>query len=145
MAYHTDHAVRRADGWHRIRQGWRLAADLKLRRRRGSFEVHDTSKTGTLRREELTFCIDSEAASRPHLPRTMLARTGLRARGAPRARPALHRTHPGPRPEGDGKRRDEAARGSRQNGGQLVEERVSGGGRRLGPCGQTSRLLRDPS
>ena len=104
---------------------------------RASFEVHDTSKTGTLSREESRTFFDDYVRIAVFINMTvthhMLATDGGPALEAlkPMMREQLQllhqRTAPGHRPEGfDGKRRDEAAFGvlDKNGNGQLVEEEV---------------------
>ena len=104
---------------------------------RASFEVHDTSRTGTLSREESQTFFDDYVRIAVFINMTvthhMLATDGGPALEAlkPMMREQLQllhqRTAPGHRPEGfDGKRRDEAAFGvlDKNGNGQLVEEEV---------------------
>ena len=104
---------------------------------RASFKVHDTSKTGTLSREESRTFFDDYVRIAVFINMTvthhMLATDGGPALEAlkPMMRQQLQllhqRTAPGHRPEGfDGKRRDEAAFGvlDKNGNGQLVEEEV---------------------
>ena len=104
---------------------------------RASFKVHDTSKTGTLSREESRTFFDDYVRIAVFINMTvthhMLATDGGPALEAlkPMMREQLQllhqRTAPGHRPEGfDGKRRDEAAFGvlDKNGNGQLVEEEV---------------------
>ena len=104
---------------------------------RASFEVHDTSKTGTLSREESRTFFDDYVRIAVFINMTVthhvLATDGGPALEAckPMMRQQLQllhqRTAPGHRPEGfDGKRRDEAAFGvlDKNGNGQLVEEEV---------------------
>ena len=104
---------------------------------RASFEVHDTSKTGTLSREESRTFFDDYVRIAVFINMAvthhMLATDGGPALEAlkPMMRQQLQllhqRTAPGHRPEGfDGKRRDEAAFGvlDKNGNGQLVEEEV---------------------
>ena len=104
---------------------------------RASFEVHDTSKTGTLSREESQTFFDDYVRIAVFINMAvthhMLATDGGPALEAlkPMMRQQLQllhqRTAPGHRPEGfDGKRRDEAAFGvlDKNGNGQLVEEEV---------------------
>ena len=104
---------------------------------RASFEVHDTSKTGTLNREESRTFFDDYVRIAVFINMTvthhMLATDGGLALEAlkPMMREQLQllhqRTAPGHRPEGfDGKRRDEAAFGvlDKNGNGQLEEEEV---------------------
>ena len=104
---------------------------------RASFEVHDTSKTGTLSREESRTFFDDYVRIAVFINMAVthhvLATDGGPALEAckPMMRQQLQllhqRTAPGHRPEGfDGKRRDEAAFGvlDKNGNGQLVEEEV---------------------
>ena len=104
---------------------------------RASFEVHDTSRTGTLSREESRTFFDDYVRIAVFINMAvthhMLATDGGPALEAlkPMMREQLQllhqRTAPGHRPEGfDGKRRDEAAFGvlDKNGNGQLVEEEV---------------------
>ena len=104
---------------------------------RASFEVHDTSRTGTLSREESQTFFDDYVRIAVFINMAvthhMLATDGGPALEAlkPMMRQQLQllhqRTAPGHRPEGfDGKRRDEAAFGvlDKNGNGQLVEEEV---------------------
>ena len=104
---------------------------------RASFKVHDTSKTGTLSREESQTFFDDyvriEVFINMAVTHHVLATDGGPALEAckPMMREQLQllhqRTAPGHRPEGfDGKRRDEAAFGvlDKNGNGQLVEEEV---------------------
>ena len=104
---------------------------------RASFKVHDTSKTGTLSREESRTFFDDYVRIAVFINMAvthhMLATDGGPALEAlkPMMRQQLQllhqRTAPGHRPEGfDGKRRDEAAFGvlDKNGNGQLVEEEV---------------------
>ena len=104
---------------------------------RASFKVHDTSKTGTLSREESQTFFDDYVRIAVFINMAvthhMLATDGGPALEAlkPMMRQQLQllhqRTAPGHRPEGfDGKRRDEAAFGvlDKNGNGQLVEEEV---------------------
>ena len=104
---------------------------------RASFEVHDTSRTGTLSREESQTFFDDYVRIAVFINMTvthhMLATDGGPALEAlkPMMREQLQllhqRTAPGHRPEGfDGKRRDEAAFGvlDKNGNGQLEEEEV---------------------
>ena len=104
---------------------------------RASFKVHDTSKTGTLSREESRTFFDDYVRIAVFINMAVthhvLATDGGPALEAckPMMREQLQllhqRTAPGHRPEGfDGKRRDEAAFGvlDKNGNGQLVEEEV---------------------
>ena len=104
---------------------------------RASFEVHDTSKTGTLSREESRTFFDDYVRIAVFINMAVthhvLATDGGPVLEAlkPMMRQQLQllhqRTAPGHRPEGfDGKRRDEAAFGvlDKNGNGQLVEEEV---------------------
>jgi hypothetical protein len=104
---------------------------------RASFKVHDTSKTGTLSREESRTFFDDYVRIAVFINMAVthhvLATDGGPALEAckPMMRQQLQllhqRTAPGHRPEGfDGKRRDEAAFGvlDKNGNGQLVEEEV---------------------
>ena len=104
---------------------------------RASFKVHDTSKTGTLSRDESRTFFDEYVRIAVFINMAvthhMLATDGGPALEAlkPMMRQQLQllhqRTAPGHRPEGfDGKRRDEAAFGvlDKNGNGQLVEEEV---------------------
>ena len=104
---------------------------------RASFEVHDTSRTGTLSREESQTFFDDYVRIAVFINMAVthhvLATDGGPALEAlkPMMRQQLQllhqRTAPGHRPEGfDGKRRDEAAFGvlDKNGNGQLVEEEV---------------------
>ena len=104
---------------------------------RASFEVHDTSRTGTLSREESRTFFDDYVRIAVFINMAVthhvLATDGGPTLEAlkPMMREQLQllhqRTAPGHRPEGfDGKRRDEAAFGvlDKNGNGQLVEEEV---------------------
>ena len=104
---------------------------------RASFEVHDTSRTGTLSREESRTFFDDYVRIAVFINMAVthhvLATDGGPVLEAlkPMMREQLQllhqRTAPGHRPEGfDGKRRDEAAFGvlDKNGNGQLVEEEV---------------------
>ena len=103
---------------------------------RASFKVHDTSKTGTLSREESQTFFDDYVRIEVFINRAVTEQVLLMDLGPFEAQKIMmrqqlqllhQRTAPGNRPEGfDGKRRDEAAFGvlDKNGNGQLEEEEV---------------------
>jgi len=103
---------------------------------RASFKVHDTSKTGTLSREESQTFFDDYVRIEVFINRAVTEQVLLMDLGPFEAQKIMmrqqlqllhQRTAPGHRPEGfDGKRRDEAAFGvlDKNGNGQLEEEEV---------------------
>ena len=103
---------------------------------RASFEVHDTSRTGTLSREESQTFFDDYVRIEVFINRAVTEQVLLMDLGPFEAQKIMmrqqlqllhQRTAPGHRPEGfDGKRRDEAAFGvlDKNGNGQLEEEEV---------------------